>query len=282
LLLTTFLIAALILGLSRQRNWRWGALAVITLGTGLWVFEGRVDFIGLLLPFTLMGLAFLIVTSSQRHRGIGIAAHAGFLVTMAAALLHAWPGITNLVWLDGVSIGSSSMLFTQYVNFDKAWVGMALLWMATCWPGEPKPSPITAKQAIGWMSFIGAATLTLAWSAGLLSIDIDASKLSPFVYFAPVNLVLTCMVEEALFRHYIQGGLTQWVKHRHAQWIALGAASVIFGLAHFAGGPGVVVAASVIGLGYGLVYLRFGILGATLAHFLFNAVHFLFFSYPGP
>jgi membrane protease YdiL (CAAX protease family) len=57
--------------------------------------------------------------------------------------------------------------------------------------------------------------------------------------------------------------------------------TVLFGLAHARGGPGLVVLAALAGLGYAAAYLRSGrIEGAILTHFALNAVHFVAFTYP--
>jgi len=95
------------------------------------------------------------------------------------------------------------------------------------------------------------------------------------------NLLLVTLVEEALFRGYIQGGLSQRLKHLpYGENLALLLASLLFGLAHLSAGWQWVLLASIAGAGYGLAY-RFGGLGAAIAtHFGLNLLHFGLFSYP--
>lgn len=51
------------------------------------------------------------------------------------------------------------------------------------------------------------------------------------------NLFFTCVSEEALFRGIIQRHLERSLnRFRNGAWLALGAAAVCFGLAHFGGG----------------------------------------------
>jgi len=51
------------------------------------------------------------------------------------------------------------------------------------------------------------------------------------------NLLLVTLVEEALFRGYIQGGLSQRLKHLpYGENLALLLASLLFGLAHLSAG----------------------------------------------
>lgn len=56
---------------------------------------------------------------------------------------------------------------------------------------------------------------------------------------------------------------------------------VLFGLAHVGGGYTYAMLATVAGIGYGYAYYRSGrIETAILTHFLLNAVHAVFFTYP--
>ena len=95
------------------------------------------------------------------------------------------------------------------------------------------------------------------------------------------NLLLVTLVEEALFRGYLQGGLSRWFKQLpYGQTLALVIASLLFGLAHIGAGWQWVVLAGIAGLCYGLAY-RFGGLSAAIAtHFGLNLLHFGLFTYP--
>ena len=65
------------------------------------------------------------------------------------------------------------------------------------------------------------------------------------------------------------------------KWLPLLAASVLFGLAHAAGGPVLIVVATMAGAGYGLAYAISGrVEAAIVAHVTLNSLHFLFFTYP--
>ena len=89
------------------------------------------------------------------------------------------------------------------------------------------------------------------------------------------NLLLVTLVEEALFRGYIQGGLSQRFKQLpYGENLALLLASLLFGLVHLGAGWQWVLLASIAGAGYGLAY-RFGGLGAAVAtHFGLHLLHF--------
>jgi len=102
-----------------------------------------------------------------------------------------------------------------------------------------------------------------------------------FIGLTVNNLLLVTLVEEALFRGYIQGGLTRCFKNLpYGENLALLLASLLFGLAHVGAGWQWVLLASLAGVSYGLAY-RFGGLGAAIAtHFGLNLLHFGLFTYP--
>lgn len=96
------------------------------------------------------------------------------------------------------------------------------------------------------------------------------------------NLLFVCFAEEALFRGYLQGGLSRLLANRvpAAGTVALVAAALLFGAAHAAGGWQWVALATVAGVGYGLAYRAGGLQAAVLAHVGLNLAHFGLFTYP--
>jgi membrane protease YdiL (CAAX protease family) len=100
--------------------------------------------------------------------------------------------------------------------------------------------------------------------------------------FLAMNLLFTCVTEEAFFRGLLLERMARALgRWRAGALIATVLSAVLFGLAHARGGPPLVLLATVAGLSYGAAYLRSRrIEGAILTHFALNAVHFLAFSYP--
>ena len=96
------------------------------------------------------------------------------------------------------------------------------------------------------------------------------------------NLFFVCLAEEALFRGFIQNGFTRlFPKTPFFSYASIAVAAVLFGLAHYKGGPIYVALAAVAGLFYGFAYQKTNRLdAAVLVHFGFNTIHFLLFSYP--
>ena len=95
------------------------------------------------------------------------------------------------------------------------------------------------------------------------------------------NALLVTLAEEALFRGYVQQQLTaRWGHHRGGAALAIGAAALLFGLAHLAGGVQWVALASLAGVAYGVAYRYGGLAAAVLAHLGLNTLHFAGFTYP--
>jgi membrane protease YdiL (CAAX protease family) len=90
------------------------------------------------------------------------------------------------------------------------------------------------------------------------------------------------VTEEAFFRGFLLAGIARGLAGcRYGVAVAGLVSTVLFGLAHAAGGPLLVVFATLAGCGYAAAYLRSGrIEGAILTHFLLNAVHVVAFTYP--
>lgn len=89
------------------------------------------------------------------------------------------------------------------------------------------------------------------------------------------------MTEEAVFRGYLQETLSRrFHESRYGDALAIGVGSILFGLAHFAGGEVLIVLSTLAGVGYGPAYRVSGLQAAVLAHFGLNLAHFTLFTYP--
>jgi membrane protease YdiL (CAAX protease family) len=129
------------------------------------------------------------------------------------------------------------------------------------------------------LTLTALVTLGGAWLLGIVE---WAPKWPPQAWlWINNNLLLVTLVEEALFRGYLQGGLSRRFQHLpYGEHIALLTASLLFGLAHWGAGWEWVLLETLAGAGYGLAYRLGGLAAAIAAHFGFNLLHFGFFSYP--
>jgi membrane protease YdiL (CAAX protease family) len=204
------------------------------------------------------------------------------LTGLAAFLfaLHRIPGFHNPVLAQAVRFSSDAAPFTLHANFDTAAAGIVLM-AQFCQP---------IRTAGAW-----AAMLRLTWPVALsvlvvvLGLGCLLGYVRPDVKWTPysgaflaANLLFTCVTEEAFFRGFILARIAGALAGR--RWglgVAVAVSTLLFGLAHAAGGPVLVLLATVAGLHYAAAYLRSGrIEGAILTHFVLNATHFVAFSYP--
>lgn len=260
----------------RRRLWLilFGGALVAALAAGIVRPIGLVWIAG----FAWAAHAFSKAPAPSRARTLSALA----IVVLAAGLMtHQLPGFNNPRVIESVRLTPDALPYRLHLNFDKTLVGLFLLRFCHA---------RLASAAEAWRTLRLAAPVIGA----LLAVLLAASLFAGYVRFAPkfpaeaplflwANLCLTCLAEEALFRGFVQRGLQEkWGHHPQGKWLALGVASLLFGVAHAAGGPTYVVLSTVAGVGYGWAYLRTGnrIEASLLAHFTLNAVHFLGFTYP--
>ncbi|MFM5587239.1 lysostaphin resistance A-like protein [Aeromonas rivipollensis] len=257
---------AVLLCLARQQKSGLILLGVALL-TALWLerlgpVAALVSLAGLLLAWRTPGLP-------QPWRGVALTL---VLLWALALTLHLVPGFDNLKVLDRVQAGPASVLFTLYLNLDKPLIFFGLL---LAWPALLGPGGAIRWRPLALLILPLAALLITAWQLGALKPEVGLPHW--WWLFALNNLLFTCVAEEALFRGLIQQG----VASRSKPWVGLLIASLLFGAAHLAGGPLLVLFAALAGACYGLAFLLSGRLGvAILLHFLFNFAHLALFTYP--
>lgn len=257
---------AVLLCLARQQ--RSGLILLgVALLTALWLerlspVAALVSLAGLLLAWRTPGLP-------QPWRGVALTL---VLLWAMALTLHLVPGFDNLKVLDRVQAGPASVPFTLYLNLDKPLIFFGLL---LAWPALLGPGGTMRWRPLALLILPLAALLITAWQLGALKPDVGLPHW--WWLFAFNNLVFTCVAEEALFRGLIQQG----VASRSKPWLGLLVASLLFGAAHLAGGPLLVLFAALAGACYGLAFQLSGRLSvAILLHFLFNFAHLALFTYP--
>ncbi|WP_303809381.1 CPBP family intramembrane glutamic endopeptidase [Aeromonas rivipollensis] len=257
---------AVLLCLARQQ--RSGLILLgVALLTALWLerlspVAALVSLAGLLLAWRTPGLP-------QPWRGVALTL---VLLWAMALTLHLVPGFDNLKVLDRVQAGPASVPFTLYLNLDKPLIFFGLL---LAWPALLGPGGTMRWRPLALLILPLAALLITAWQLGALKPDVGLPHW--WWLFAFNNLMFTCVAEEALFRGFIQQG----VASRSKPWLGLLVASLLFGAAHLAGGPLLVLFAALAGVCYGLAFQLSGRLSvAILLHFLFNFAHLALFTYP--
>lgn len=205
------------------------------------------------------------------------------MVAMACMLLalsmHRFPGFVNPPLVTDLAISAAAEPVTQRLNFDKAAAGL-ILFALFCVPARTR----TEWREVGRHYWIILGTPLVVLPVGLLVgyVDVDVKLLAYTPVYLVLNLLFTCVMEEAFFRGFIQEQLARAM----ARWkagpaIAMGVAALLFGLAHARGGWLFAGLATLAGLGYGYAYLRSKrIETAILTHLALNGIHFIAFTYP--
>ncbi|MHA3739004.1 CPBP family intramembrane glutamic endopeptidase [Pseudomonas sp. Eth.TT006] len=254
----------------------WPYLALLGLGYGLAWSYGQLGWLA------LISLGLLLVTGfAVRQQQVPVArvlGHAVFIFLALSLALHWLPGFDNGRAIARTRFTDDAVPFAMFLNLDKPLIGFWLL-LACPW--------IVASCSL--RKTVSASVLGLAFSAVLA---LGGALLFGMIAWAPKwpdqawlwllnNLLLVTLVEEALFRGYIQGGLSRLFKHLpHGDNLALLLASLIFALAHLGAGWHWVLLAGLAGLGYGLAYRFGGLAAAIITHFGLNLLHFALFTYP--
>jgi membrane protease YdiL (CAAX protease family) len=259
-----------------NRDWLWcGALLVAcAVGEAVGVLDAR----GLAATFFYLALAFGARASERAWVRIPLLVLTGVCAFLFA--LHRFPGFHNPVLADGVRVSTDAAPFTLHANFDTAVAGIVLMGVF-CAPIRARAEwvPMLRRTAPVLLATL-VVVLGTGTVAGYVRPDVKWPPFAP--WFLAINLLFTCVTEEAFFRGFILGGLARGLERRRfGTAVAVVVSTALFGLAHARGGPALVVLAALAGLGYAAAYLRSGrIEGAILTHFALNAVHFVAFTYP--
>jgi hypothetical protein len=199
------------------------------------------------------------------------------LGTLLGALLlaaHLLPGFSSLPLGAPQDLGGASP-WQLRISPDKAMVAALLL---AWWLGQPR----TDWRSIRLTLLASAACLILvpllALASGVLGWQPKWPAL--FLPWLLINLGITCLAEELIFRGLLQRALVG----RFGAVVGIGLASALFGAAHLPAGFGFAGLATLAGLGYGLAfhYSAGRLWVAVLLHGAVNSLHLLLLTYPLP
>jgi len=226
-----------------------------------------------------------------------------FITSSLALAVHVVPGFNNLPIVINELITRDAIPYTLYANFDKGMAGLLVCAyffaksQATKTLDRTKPSTTASntttanittakistvtklKQPFFIIICTVLASLTVALMIGLVGFS---PKVPDFwLAFIAINLLFTCVAEEAFFRGLLQTKLSQLITVKRLAIFAPLITAVVFALAHFIGGWSYVLVSGVAGFGYSYIFYKTQRLEwAILCHWLVNVSHFFLFTYP--
>ncbi|WP_109480922.1 CPBP family intramembrane glutamic endopeptidase [Paraburkholderia sp. C35] len=255
---------------------RWLAVGLLAIAYGGALANGQLGVLAAI-PLALLVLAAYAVSPRQKSlmQCIG---HVLFISLAVALSMHWMPGFHNPRVIGPVRFSADAAPFTMYLNLDKPLIGFWLL-LVLPWIQPSHELRTALKAGVLGVLLTSAACLLVALMIGLVRWEPKLPDVS--LLWLLNNLLLVTFTEEALFRGYLQGGLRRLLQRRaYADVLSLCVASILFGLAHAAGGWRWIVVGTVAGFGYGLAYRFGGLRAAVFAHFGLNVTHFFLFTYP--
>jgi membrane protease YdiL (CAAX protease family) len=273
------LLMIAVLGLWLHRNiW----IAALGLSIVAAYFSGALQDLAALWIAVLAALAFFYRSAREREGKVLqlFAAAALFVFALALGLLLL-PGFPRTVLVEPVVLSPGGAPYGIGVGFPKVVAGILILGLVnTARVRSVDELLATLRSAAPVFLLTLAAVMACALLLGYVRFDPKWTTL--FLIWAPVNLLFTCLSEEAFFRGFVQHELARAIKRKHlAAVVSIAASALLFGLSHFGGGWKYVLAGTVAGLGYAWAYHRTQRIEAAMAvHFGVNAVHFLLFTYP--
>ena len=196
-------------------------------------------------------LALLLWASVRDKLPLPLRILAGVLALVLALILamHKVPGFHNMLLIDKVRFSDDAIPFTLYANFDKGMAGYLMLSLFCSRASSFKQFLADGKR----IALPALLTIVVLTGLGLVTQFFRFHPKLPeaTLLFLAVNLVLTCVAEEAFFRGMMQEAINRLGNKAVFGYLAVAVSAALFGLAHLGGGTQYAALATVAGLGVG-------------------------------
>ncbi len=256
--------------------WLWGSFIAISSIFGI---MGKLIDFKIFVALALLCGAHLFLTAKFKGTARLITILIAFFISIAL-MGHFFPGFHNWLIADKIQISKNAYPYTLYLNFDKPFIGFFPLALTIPLLSRMHISSVALKTialtALGIMILI-----VLALYLHLVDIDIKLPGMTPIWLIA--NLFFVTIPEESFFRGFLQREISEYFNTKWAEPFSVIVVSLLFALLHFTfiydfGFLSLTFIASLI---YGSVYhMTRSIESSIFCHYLFNVVHFFFFTYP--
>jgi uncharacterized protein len=217
------------------------------------------------------------------HMALGVAA--------LSLALHAWPGIQRVPL--SIPFVESVGDFTLQMKYDKVLAGVMVIAAVggVTFGSRARRDGYLAGWWFAWLCIVMTPVLVLS-VASLIGLVKPNSGWAPnwsaaSFWLIASNVVFTCVAEEAFFRAWLQGLLSNAMVRRGGHFgaprmvivLPVLVSAACFGAAHLGGGIRYAAVVGLAGVGYGFVFAATRRLdAAVLAHGLLNALQFTFFK----
>lgn len=238
----------------------------------------------------LLVLAFTLVLAAYKHflpRELSALTYVLWLLAMVLGVgvgLYRpaefnYPSVFNVeALLEG------GLAFNLYINTAKLLAGYIIIFLLI---SNRKSTSVFIQSRVNQMILAVVLGLVVVGVASqVLGLSFYPKELHYVLLFGLVNLLVTCVSEEAFMRLLLQSQLQGFLARRikSVLWleaIPLLVATLIFILTHSVSNLNMIVAFGFAGFTYGLVYsLTKNVWACVTAHFVVNIVHFALLTYP--
>ncbi len=257
--------------------WIWGGLGALSITLG--VRAKLIDSGGIIaIVCLLLGFILLTLDIPKLARMVLVLATA---LASLAFMVHYMPGFNNWLLSKKLTLSSRSMPYNLYWNFDKGLLGLMILGVYHTIASGPKEWNRILVRSLPIA--MGGIVILMIFAYRYGFIDFDPKLTWIFFPWAFSNFFFVTIPEEAFYRGFLQKEITALIKNRFAPLFGIILVSLLFAGLHllFINSFKYALLAFLAGIIYGAAYeWTRSVEGPILCHFLFNAVHFVFFTYP--
>jgi uncharacterized protein len=220
---------------------------------------------------------------SSAHKPIGT-----YITWLLAIVLGIGVGLYRPVGFNYPLIFSLNQLhegglpFSLYINIAKLLAGYITVYFLLSFGSQA----YIQSRALQFALAVGLGFLVVCVAYFALDLAFYLKPLKYIALFGLVNLLATCIAEEAFMRLLLQAQLQKFLSGKLASgfWleaIPLLITTTIFGVMHFSANVNLLWVFSLAGFSYGLVYsLTKNLWMCVAVHFTVNIIHFSFLTYP--
>lgn len=260
-----------------RRIWIWGVLCIVSL---ILAYYGGVIELKALAP---IGLLFLCQAALTQEISGFWRLFSGLIAALISFAIfgHLISGFHNIRLLQDWHSSPNAVGMNIYINYDKPFVGLFVLGLLVPLITTSKRFFIVLTQSLLWFVLTAIVLLGLAYSFEIITYDPKIPAIT--LMWILLQIFFVCIPEEAFLRGFLQREITRDLDNFASGFLAILVVSLLAGLMHLFAIPNFSYAflAFMANLMYGLIFqFTKSIESSIIVHFLTNATHFFFFTYP--